>query len=221
MSSLRLVFIVLLVVCPCRLLRNVVSSASSLTLPLNSAVTLDLVALPGSATLWMGRTPVTMRQFRAFVKDSGYRTDAESPPGQGPGHVGGHGWDAQRHRFDGWWQYTWRHTGWPLTDEHPVSNISWNDASAFCNWLSEKSGRQVRLATDAEWERRHARARRRSISLAIRRQVLKVVRTSQTGRCCEVWEIASTLREDFPSTMATRSPFRLGSSNRIRGDCTI
>ena len=78
-------------------------SPSSLTLRLNDAVSLDLIALPGSPALWMGRTPVTVGQFRAFVESSGYRTDAESSTGQGPGHVGGHGWDAQRHRFDGWW----------------------------------------------------------------------------------------------------------------------
>jgi hypothetical protein len=38
----------------------------------------------------------------------------------GPGHVGGHGGDAQHHRFAGWFpQYTWRYTKWPLTDQHP------------------------------------------------------------------------------------------------------
>ena len=70
----------------------------------------------------------------------------ESPTGNGPGHIGGHGRDAQHRRLDGWWpRYPWRNTGWPLTDQHPVSNVPWNDASAFCKWLSEKSGRRVRL----------------------------------------------------------------------------
>jgi formylglycine-generating enzyme len=129
-------------------------AASSLTLHLNDKVTLDLVALPGSPTLWMGRTPVTMQQFRAFVEATGYRTDAENPKGNGPGRVGGHGWDAQHHRAAGWLpQYTWRYTGWPLTNEHPVSNVSWNDASAFCEWLSTKAGMHVRLPTDAEFDR--------------------------------------------------------------------
>jgi len=133
---------------------QVTSMKSSTRLQLTSKVTLDLVSLPVSPTLWMGRTPVTMAQFRAFVEATGYRTDAESPTGQGPRHVGGHGWDAKHHRFGGWFpQYTWRHTGWLLTDEHPASNISWNDALAFCKWLSLKSGKQVRLPTAAEWER--------------------------------------------------------------------
>jgi sulfatase modifying factor 1 len=152
MSFLRAVFTFLLVVFLFPF--HPALSPSSLTLRLNDAVSLDLIALPGSPTLWMGRTPVTVGQFRAFVESRSYRTDAESSTGQGPGHVGGHGWDAQRHRFDGWWpQYTWRYTGWPLTDEHPASNISWNDASAFCKWLSEKSGRRIRLPANTEWER--------------------------------------------------------------------
>jgi sulfatase modifying factor 1 len=126
----------------------------SLTLRLSDVVTLDVVALAGSPRLWMGRTPVTMRQFRAFVEETGYRTDAEDPNGNGPGRVGGHGWNSERHRFEGWFpQYTWRYTGWPLTDEHPASNVSWNDAAKFCSWLSLKDGRTVRLPTEQEWDR--------------------------------------------------------------------
>jgi len=129
------------------------AAPSRSTLKLNRNVTLDIVAIPNSPALWMGRTPVTVAQFRVFVEETRYRTDAENPEGNGPGRVGGHGWDAQDHRFAGWLpQYTWRHTGWALTDEHPVSNISWNDASAFCKWLSAKTGRHVRLPTDFEFE---------------------------------------------------------------------
>ncbi len=38
------------------------------------------------------------------------------------------------------------------TDEHPVVNVSWNDAVAFCEWLSQKEGELYRLPTEAEWE---------------------------------------------------------------------
>lgn len=36
-------------------------------------------------------------------------------------------------------------------DDHPVVNVSWDDAKAFCAWLSQKEGRVYRLPTDREW----------------------------------------------------------------------
>jgi formylglycine-generating enzyme required for sulfatase activity len=49
-------------------------------------------------------------------------------------------------------EYTWKNVGWEQTDEHPVVNVTWNDAVAFCRWLSKKEGRTYRLPTEAEWE---------------------------------------------------------------------
>ena len=48
--------------------------------------------------------------------------------------------------------YSWRNTGFPQTDEHPVIAVSWYDAMAFCKWLSRKEGKTYRLPTEAEWE---------------------------------------------------------------------
>ena len=42
--------------------------------------------------------------------------------------------------------------GFPQPDEHPVVNVSWNDAVAFCQWLSRSEGKTYRLPTEAEWE---------------------------------------------------------------------
>ncbi len=36
-------------------------------------------------------------------------------------------------------------------DDHPLVNVSWDDAKAFCTWLSQKEGRVYRLPTDEEW----------------------------------------------------------------------
>jgi len=39
-----------------------------------------------------------------------------------------------------------------LADDQPVTRVSWNDAVAFCHWLSKKEDKKYRLPTEAEWE---------------------------------------------------------------------
>jgi formylglycine-generating enzyme required for sulfatase activity len=94
----------------------------------------------------MGAHPVTVGQFRAFVEATGYKTDAERTST-------GYGFDGTTRRFAGPSAvYSWRHTGWRQTDAHPVVNVTWADAVAFCQWLSRKEGRTYTLPTEAEWE---------------------------------------------------------------------
>src|SRR5579862_8290459 len=47
---------------------------------------------------YLGRTTVTLGQFRQFVLETGYKTDAETD--QRPRYRGAHGYNATRHRFE-------------------------------------------------------------------------------------------------------------------------
>jgi formylglycine-generating enzyme required for sulfatase activity len=47
----------------------------------------------------------------------------------------------------------WPSSGFTQNRRHPAVNINWEDAQAFCLWLSRKESRRYRLPTDAEWSR--------------------------------------------------------------------
>ncbi len=92
---------------------------------------------------WLARSEVTNAQFRAFVDEEAYITTAEL-------EESGLLWiDGQFTRVPG---ASWRHPGRVVRPNDPVVMISWRDAAAFCDWLSRRTGRDVRLPTEAEWE---------------------------------------------------------------------
>jgi formylglycine-generating enzyme required for sulfatase activity/serine/threonine protein kinase len=77
----------------------------------------------------MGATEVTIGQFKQFSA-SGYQTEAE-----------------QAKQTNTFLSY-----GKPVTDDTPAAFISWNDAAAYCRWLSKQETASYRLPTEAEWE---------------------------------------------------------------------
>jgi len=110
---------------------------------------------------FMGKYPVTVGEFRRFVNATGYRTDAEKS-GSGSVFTGGR-WESKS-------DANWRNPYFTQGDNHPVVLVSWNDAVAYCNWLSRHEGltpaytingnnvtwnrgaNGYRLPTEAEWE---------------------------------------------------------------------
>ena len=95
---------------------------------------------------YLGVHEVTRGQFRRFVDATGYQTDAERDGD------GGEGWIEAGMGYVQSSRYTWRNAGFVQSNEHPVVNVSWNDAVAFADWLSRKEGVTYRLPTEAEWE---------------------------------------------------------------------
>ncbi len=109
---------------------------------------------------YMGAHTVTLGQFRKFIEATHYATDGErndaisSPPHSNRQGLGGYGYNADTRTLDDDrnLKHNWRNVGFPQTDDHPVTNVSWNDAQKFCKWLSEKEHETYRLPTEAEWE---------------------------------------------------------------------
>jgi sulfatase modifying factor 1 len=98
----------------------------------------------------LGKYPVTVAQFASFVRDSGYRTEAEITKGSyikvGVG-------SQYEKRAGVRWDCDASGKTRPESEyEHPVLHVSWYDACAYCNWLTQKTGKICRLPTEAEWE---------------------------------------------------------------------
>ena len=104
---------------------------------------------------YLGRHEVTVGQFRRFLELSGYVPESVADG------TGGYGFNpaydpATTSRGDAFEgrdpRYSWANPGFAQGDDHPVLNVTWNDAVAMAGWLSRTEGRRYRLPTEAEWE---------------------------------------------------------------------
>jgi formylglycine-generating enzyme required for sulfatase activity len=109
------------------------------------------------AAFTIAKYPVTNRQFRLFMDAKGYEnrswwTDA--------------GWEAREQGWDldtserkwkptgkGWTEPRfWQNKKWNGAD-YPAVGVSWYEAVAFCLWLQDKTGENVMLPTEQQWQR--------------------------------------------------------------------
>lgn len=91
----------------------------------------------------IGKYPVTVGQYRAFIEAGGYKNEAYWTRA-------GWSWRKSENRTQ---PRYWTDKERAGNDDLPVVGVSWYEAYAYTCWLAEATGRNYRLPTEAEWEK--------------------------------------------------------------------
>jgi formylglycine-generating enzyme required for sulfatase activity len=95
----------------------------------------------------LSQTDITVGQFREFVRASGYKPESVT---EGGASVYDERTGVMRDDSDADWEDDY--AGHRAANNLPVVNISWNDANAYVQWLSQRTGKKYRLPSESEFE---------------------------------------------------------------------
>ncbi|HEX6396224.1 MAG TPA: SUMF1/EgtB/PvdO family nonheme iron enzyme [Steroidobacteraceae bacterium] len=95
------------------------------------------------SAFFISRHEITNAQWKQFRDDPGY----DDPKFWPKGHV------VPRDQVPYWTQPNNHGGGTPGSDDYPVIGVNWDAATAYCAWLSARTGKRYRLPTEAEWEK--------------------------------------------------------------------
>lgn len=92
---------------------------------------------------YISKYEITNREWRKFRDDAGYDDPRFWPDGR----------VVPRDQIPYWTQPNNHGGGTPGSDDYPVIGVNWDAATAYCAWLSARTGKRYRLPTEAEWEK--------------------------------------------------------------------
>lgn len=102
------------------------------------------------AAFYMDRTPVTVKQYRLFVQHTDYQIKVERVGEAAVYNFALQEWELKKGAY---WEYPMGKDNAKALDNHPVKQVSWNDAMVYCKWAGKT------LPSELQWEHATRNAR--------------------------------------------------------------